>query len=119
LKTSRSGRLGGNRACLCKDGTYSTKCCDGSLWAQGIGNVNAEVPNSANKYILEHCENSKRYNVHIEGETLTLNSVYFVKFQNSNYDGCYTVSSDTSSGGLKILSATLYSDCADCQTQNP
>lgn len=28
---------GGKRGCLCKDGKYSKKCCDGSLQAQGIG----------------------------------------------------------------------------------
>ncbi len=27
------------RACLCKNNTYSTKCCDGSLQAQGIGSL--------------------------------------------------------------------------------
>lgn len=27
------------RGCVCSDGTYSTKCCDGSLQAQGIGNI--------------------------------------------------------------------------------
>lgn len=27
------------RACLCRDGTYSRKCCDGSYYAQGIGNI--------------------------------------------------------------------------------
>jgi len=28
------------RGCLCWDkGTYSKKCCDGSLRAQGIGNI--------------------------------------------------------------------------------
>jgi hypothetical protein len=28
------------RGCLCKDELkYSVKCCDGSLWAQGIGNI--------------------------------------------------------------------------------
>tara|TARA_R110002012_G_scaffold281539_1_gene470641 strand:+ start:1410 stop:1580 length:171 start_codon:yes stop_codon:yes gene_type:complete len=28
------------RGCLCPDGrTYSTKCCDGTLEAQGIGKV--------------------------------------------------------------------------------
>lgn len=27
------------RGCLCADGTYSTKCCDGSFQAQGIGNI--------------------------------------------------------------------------------
>ena len=25
------------RGCVCPDSTYSTKCCDGSLQAQGIG----------------------------------------------------------------------------------
>jgi len=28
---------GSKRGCLCKNGKYSTKCCDGSLQAQGIG----------------------------------------------------------------------------------
>lgn len=27
------------RACLCKDNTYSRKCCDGSYQAQGIGKI--------------------------------------------------------------------------------
>jgi len=31
---------GGKRGCLCKGSdTYSRKCCDGSLWAQGIGST--------------------------------------------------------------------------------
>ena len=31
---------GTNRACLCPDGQdYSIDCCDGSLWAQGIGRI--------------------------------------------------------------------------------
>lgn len=30
---------GGTRACLCPNGTYSKKCCDGSLQAQGIGPI--------------------------------------------------------------------------------
>ena len=29
-----------SRACYCKDqNTYSKECCDGSLWAQGIGRI--------------------------------------------------------------------------------
>ena len=32
-----SPRAGSKRGCLCEDETYSTKCCDGSLQAQGIG----------------------------------------------------------------------------------
>ena len=27
------------RGCLCKNGKYSRKCCDGSLQAQGIGSI--------------------------------------------------------------------------------
>ena len=29
----------GKRGCLCKDNTYSPKCCDGTLRAQGIGKI--------------------------------------------------------------------------------
>jgi len=37
---SRSSSKGGKRGCLCADGkSYSSKCCDGSLQAQGIGNI--------------------------------------------------------------------------------
>lgn len=37
---SRTSPKGGQRACLCKDGkSYSIKCCNGSLHAQGIGNI--------------------------------------------------------------------------------
>ena len=32
---------GSKRGCLCKDGKYSTKCCDGSLQAQGIGKTSS------------------------------------------------------------------------------
>jgi|TARA_R110002012_G_scaffold98526_4_gene236163 hypothetical protein len=35
---SRTSPRGSSRACLCKDtNTYSRKCCDGDIWAQGIG----------------------------------------------------------------------------------
>jgi hypothetical protein len=36
---SYSSPKGGRRGCLCENGKYSTKCCDGSLQAQGIGVV--------------------------------------------------------------------------------
>ncbi len=36
---SRTSPRGGRRGCLCKNGTYSIKCCDGSLQAQGIGSI--------------------------------------------------------------------------------
>lgn len=30
---------GGNRGCLCEDGTYNVNCCDGTLQAQGVGSL--------------------------------------------------------------------------------
>jgi len=36
---SYSSPKGGRRGCLCEDGKYSSKCCDGSLQAQGIGTI--------------------------------------------------------------------------------
>jgi hypothetical protein len=34
-----SPKEGSRRGCLCEDGKYSKKCCDGSLQAQGIGSI--------------------------------------------------------------------------------
>ncbi len=34
-----SPKAGSRRGCLCEDGKYSQKCCDGSLQAQGIGSI--------------------------------------------------------------------------------
>lgn len=36
---SRTSPQGGARGCLCPDNKYSVDCCDGSLQAQGIGNI--------------------------------------------------------------------------------
>jgi len=41
---SRTSPKGGQRGCLCKDGkSYSIKCCNGSLSAQGIGVIDGVV----------------------------------------------------------------------------
>jgi len=41
---SRTSPKGGQRGCLCKDGkSYSIKCCNGSLSAQGIGVIEGVV----------------------------------------------------------------------------
>jgi len=35
---------GSSRGCFCKDtNKYSKKCCDGSLWAQGIGVISRTI----------------------------------------------------------------------------
>lgn len=38
-KNKTSSPTGGNRACLCEDGTYSKECCKGELINQGIGSL--------------------------------------------------------------------------------
>jgi len=52
---------GGTRGCLCRDNTYSRKCCDGSLRAQGIGNISRTEPvtyivTQANDYLITQNE---------------------------------------------------------------
>lgn len=38
---------GSTRGCLCKDKKrYSKECCDGRLWAQGIGKTQSPYPKS-------------------------------------------------------------------------
>jgi hypothetical protein len=46
-----SPKAGSKRGCLCEDGTYSTKCCDGSLQAQGVGKTMSTAPE--NKTLTE------------------------------------------------------------------
>lgn len=35
----RNSPRGGKRGCLCKDGNYHRKCCNGDLQNQGIGST--------------------------------------------------------------------------------
>jgi len=37
-----SSPKGGKRGCLCKDGKYDSKCCNGELQEQGIGSTVAQ-----------------------------------------------------------------------------
>ena len=116
----RSGILGGTRACLCKNGTYDVKCCDGGLWAQGIGNITKEIiPESAGKYKITHCDTGQHHNIHIHDTTLVLNNVYFFYFENTHHNGCYTVTEVRNSEGLHVNTVELYVDCATCLTAHP
>jgi hypothetical protein len=46
---SRTSPKGGKRGCLCDDGTYNSKCCNGELQNQGVGSmVNQVVSNVVN-----------------------------------------------------------------------
>jgi len=44
--SNASPKAGSRRGCLCANGKYSTKCCDGSLQAQGIGKTVATPQNN-------------------------------------------------------------------------
>jgi hypothetical protein len=41
-----SSPKGGNRGCLCADGTYNSDCCDGELQSQGVGSLVQSVPST-------------------------------------------------------------------------
>jgi hypothetical protein len=38
-KNKTTSPIGGDRPCLCEDGTYSKECCKGEMINQGIGSL--------------------------------------------------------------------------------
>ena len=38
---SRTSPIRSTKGCLCDDGTYKIECCDGTMFAQGIGKTEA------------------------------------------------------------------------------
>ena len=63
---SKSSPKGGKRGCLCKDNTYSQKCCDGTLRAQGIGKVQTNLEQDFLKKVIgvkaNIFQNERKYN---------------------------------------------------------
>jgi hypothetical protein len=53
-----SSPKGGKRGCVCKDGTYSSKCCNGELQEQGIGALQEQttstVTNTDTTRVITH-----------------------------------------------------------------
>lgn len=117
---SKSSPKGGRRGCLCADGkTYSSKCCDGSLQAQGIGNITKEVHTGVvNYYKVQRCGHSMHKEIHLHDRTLTAGNVYYLNFENTNHSNCYTVLHSVSSGEHHIESETVYVDCDACIAAN-
>lgn len=117
---SRTSPKNDRRGCLCPDGkSYSTECCDGSLQAQGIGNITKEVLTGVwNGYLVTSCSNSHTRHVHIHDDTLTVGKVYYLTLKN-NHNECYTITSTSHAEGIHINSASIaYDDCSDCQDAN-
>jgi len=114
---SRSSPKGGKRGCLCSDGkTYSSKCCDGTLEAQGIGNITKSV--TTYYYKLQRCGHSQHKEIYIDDVQLTVNSVYYFNFSNTNHNGCYTVTHIKTSADQKVNSVVSYNDCTACIAAN-
>ncbi len=118
MKSSQTGRLGGRKACLCKNGTYSVKCCDGSIWAQGIGRVTKTPDVVTYKYRLTKCDSGQNRIAHIVGTELTVGNIYYCNFENATHNGCYTVTETHSGSGQLINSVADYVDCAACIAAN-
>lgn len=114
---SRVSPRNSRRACLCPDGTYSRKCCDGTLEAQGIGNITGHVHSTPYQgYHIEHCDDGHHHNAHYHGE-LSVGATYYMVLGN-NHRGCYTILEERGSEGIHIVSAELYSDCETCISAN-
>ena len=116
---SRTSPKGGRRACLCKDNTYSIKCCDGSLRAQGIGSTTGlETTPTDYGYKVQRCGHSQQKHVHGSGE-LTIGNVYYFDLVHEGHSNCYTVlSRDDETSGFLWESVTAYNDCTECENAN-
>jgi hypothetical protein len=60
---SKRSPKGGKKGCICPDGTYNSKCCDGSLQAQGIGSSG----NAADETVTETDTNGTRHRTRVSG----------------------------------------------------
>lgn len=107
------------RACMCKDGTYSRKCCDGSFQAQGIGNITGESLTGVwYGYNVTACSDQHTHHVHIHDTQLTVGKTYYLTLEN-NHNECYTIDSTSHAEGIHVNSASvLYDDCAECEAAN-
>lgn len=59
---SKASPKGGRRGCLCEDGTYNKKCCDGTLHAQGIGKTASVTPQQVTVTIVDGVRTTLRQN---------------------------------------------------------
>jgi len=117
---SRTSPKNSKRGCLCKDQlTYSRKCCDGSLWAQGIGKSKGEVITGVwYGYVVERCSDAHTHHVHMHDTELIVGKTYYLTLEN-NHNACYTVTAEHHSEGIHINTASIaYDDCTACEDAN-
>jgi hypothetical protein len=116
---SRTSPKNSRRGCLCKDNTYSRKCCDGSLLAQGIGKTKGEVITGVwYGYVIESCSDAHTHHVHIHDTPLEVGKTYYLTLEN-NHNECYTVLEESQAEGIHINTASIsYDDCTECEDAN-
>jgi hypothetical protein len=118
---SNSSPKNSRRACLCEDNTYHVDCCDGSLQAQGIGNIggSGKTPVSDYGFKVQLCGHSKQHHVHGNTE-LTIGNIYYFDLVNIEQSGCYEVlQADNLTSGFLWNNAIAYGDCGKCEADNP
>ena len=112
---------GNKRACLCKNGTYSKKCCGDGYYSQGIGNVTGSqtLPRAGDySYHVQRCNHNQKKHVHGSTE-LVIGNVYYFDLVHDGHDGCYTVlNQDQTAAGFRWNSVTAYNDCDACVAAN-
>ena len=105
-----------SKGCLCADGiTYSTKCCDGSLSAQGIGNITKT--SVTRYYTVTNCNGGTKH-IHTHDLELTVTNIYFLTFVHHNHTDCYTITATRDNGRFQVSTAGVYDNCAACQAAN-
>ena len=108
---------GSRRGCMCKNGTYSRTCCDGTLRSQGVGRISA-LSSKENMYRVEFCADGHKHNIWSDTISLVVGNVYHLTLKNSHHTGCYTVLRTTTEVGLEIQSVNLYDNCTACLAAN-
>ena len=114
-KGKSSSPRNSKRGCLCRDGSYSRDCCDGTYYAQGVGNVTkTEV---TRYYTVTNCSGGTKH-IHTHGIELTVNDVYYLFFKHNNHSDCYTVTATRNNGHFEVYKATSYNNCSACISAN-
>ena len=120
---SRTSPKGGRRACLCKDNTYSIKCCDGSLRAQGIGStVGEDLSGVWYGYTVQRCSATdihKKPRSYARHRTNSRENILFNIRKQWSQCLLYGNSRTSRRAGIHINTASIaYDDCTDCENAN-
>lgn len=118
---SRTSPRESRRACLCDNGLYSRKCCNGYMINQGIGKIYGEAGLGSSiwyGYIIQNCDDQHTHHVHIHDTPLEVGKTYFFTLENGHNE-CYTVTQESHSEGIHTESVSVaYDDCVECQAAN-